>query len=138
MKILVLHGPNLNLLGLRSAELGTRVTLEKVNRALRHSVREMGIDLKIYQTQDEAKASVILQRQRNLVDGILVAPGPWKFSGFVLKDTLEIIKKPVSLVGLDNDKQSIFSEFEMISDSDPLAAYQNALKQLIRKISPVS
>ena len=50
MTILILHGPNLNLLGLKSSESGEKLTLDKVNRAIRLHVRNKDIDLKIIQT----------------------------------------------------------------------------------------
>ena len=47
MTILILHGPNLNLLGLKSSKAGEKLTLDKVNRAIRLHVRNKDIDLKI-------------------------------------------------------------------------------------------
>ncbi len=76
MKILVLHGPNLNLIGVRSAQTGKRVTLDKVNRELRRKARELETTLKILQTHDAAKAITFLLRNRNKADGLLFAPGP--------------------------------------------------------------
>ena len=50
MKILVLQGPNLNLVGVKSAQAGKRVTLDKINKTLRREVINTEIELKIFQT----------------------------------------------------------------------------------------
>ena len=50
MTILILHGPNLNLVGLKSAKTGEKLTLDKINRAIRLHVRKKDINLKIIQT----------------------------------------------------------------------------------------
>lgn len=96
-KILVLQGPNLNLLGLLSKSSGGNLTLDKVNRALRRKAGELGVDLKIIQTQDEVVASQIIQRQRNKIHGILLIPGIWAVTGHLLKETLQITRTPLSV-----------------------------------------
>ena len=53
MTILILHGPNLNLLGLKASKLKTRLTLDKVNRAIRKHVRGKEITLKLLQPHKE-------------------------------------------------------------------------------------
>ena len=53
MTILILHGPNLNLVGLKSAKAGEKLTLDKINRAIRLYVRKKDINLKIIQTHKE-------------------------------------------------------------------------------------
>ena len=77
MKILIIHGPNMNLLGLRSASKGKKVTLDKVNRHIRRYIRNKGIEIKIIQAHDENKVVSYLHRNRNKFDGIIcvsVAP----------------------------------------------------------------
>lgn len=96
-KILILQGPNLNLLGLLSKSSGGNLTLDKVNRALRRKAGELGVNLKIIQSQDEVVASKIVQRQRNKIDGILLIPGIWAVTGHLLKETLQITRTPLSV-----------------------------------------
>ena len=55
MTILILHGPNLDLVGLKSAKAGEKLTLDKINRAIRLHVRKKDINLKIIQTHKECK-----------------------------------------------------------------------------------
>ena len=66
MKILVLQGPNLNLIGVKSAQAGKSVTLDKINTALRREVRNTEIELKIFQTHKIYMAVSFLQRNRTV------------------------------------------------------------------------
>ena len=91
MRILVLYGPNLNLMGLVSRHSGARLTLDKLNRALRREAQDLGVELKIYQLQSEAEASKLLQRGRTGWAGVLLVPGVWARTGYLLRETLEII-----------------------------------------------
>ncbi len=91
MEILVLQGPNLNLIGTRSAQLNQRVTLDKINRGLRQAARENGIELKILQTQRVDKAITFLQRNRNSARGIIFAPMAWARYELSLLETIELI-----------------------------------------------
>ena len=77
MKILVLQGPNLNLLGVKSAQQGERLTLDKLNKALRKHVRNTAVELKILQTHKEYIALNFIQRNRNQADGLLLIPMSW-------------------------------------------------------------
>ncbi len=95
MNILVIQGPNLNLIGVKSAPTGERVTLDKMNKALRRHVRNRDIDLKILQTHSIDKVLTLLQRNRNRSSGILLAPTAWSRYEYSLKETLSLINLPV-------------------------------------------
>lgn len=120
MQILVLYGPNLNLLGLVSR--GTvRLTLDKLNRALRRKAQELGVDLKIFQNQSEAEASKIIQRQRNRVEGIFLVPGIWAMTGHLIRETAAITRLPLAVFHLepvkgpwDYHEESIFKELAVL------------------------
>ena len=90
MKLLILHGPNMNLFGIRSSKEGKNITLDKINRHLRKFVRNKDIELKIMQTHNESKAVSYLHRNRKKIDGIILIPGAWKYSGYILKETIDI------------------------------------------------
>ena len=142
MNILVLHGPNLNLIGVRSAQIGERVTLDKINRILRHKARELEVTVKILQTHDVAKAITFLQRNRNRADGLLFAPGSWARCQHDILDTLKFIETPFTEVffteDFDADRYqdgSIFSESAASMHSGhPLEVYPEALAALYQTI----
>ena len=131
MTILVLHGPNLNLLGLRSAKLGSTITLNKVNRALRRAIRNSEIELKILQTHDEAKAVTFLHCNSNKAQGLLFAPGPWYQSGVLIKDTLEIIQLPYVTVHFEKTDEMILNPLSIIINENPVNSYTEGLKKII-------
>ena len=124
MRILTLFGPNLNLLGLMTRTTGQRLTLDKVEQAVRNVAREMSVELALYQFDDELKACKILSRQRNKVDGLFLIPGIWNAAGRQLRETVEIIGKPLALYHLVPEgspwregDESLFSGIATISGS---------------------
>ena len=132
IKILVIHGPNMNLLGLRKRGDGSRITLDKLNRHLKKAAREIGSSLIIIQTNDESKAVKVLQRQRNKICSALLFPGPWQQSGFVLKDTLELLKIPYITISL-GENVTLLKGIDNIG-GDILKACETALEQLTQLI----
>lgn len=94
MNILIIQGPNLNLIGVKSAKKGKRITLDKINKGIRRYIREKDITVKIYQTHSIEKAVTLLQRNRNWANGIIIAPGVWSTYEAVLVDTIELIEVP--------------------------------------------
>ncbi|MCS5624825.1 MAG: type II 3-dehydroquinate dehydratase [Candidatus Marinimicrobia bacterium] len=115
MNIIVLHGPNLNLLGSISAQSKQRITLDKINKALRLHVRNPDINLKISQTHKVFQAINFIQRNRNWAHGFLFAPMAWARYEYSILDALKIAEIPtvqlLFLKGLDDmdEKSSIFS-----------------------------
>jgi len=142
VNILVLHGPNLNLIGVRSAQIGERVTLDKINRALRHKARELEVTVKILQTHDVAKAITFLQRNRNRADGLLFAPGPWARCQHDIHDTIRIIGIPFAEIFFTENFDpsrfkdgSIFTkESNSTHSGHPLEVYPEALAALYKTI----
>ncbi|MDP6339361.1 MAG: type II 3-dehydroquinate dehydratase [Candidatus Marinimicrobia bacterium] len=94
MNILVLHGPNLNLLGSISAQLGKRITLDKINTGLRRHVRNSDVTIKITQTHKVFQALNFIQRNRNWAQGILFAPMAWANYEYSIRDALKIAAIP--------------------------------------------
>ena len=94
MKILVIHGPNLPLLGKVSARTGTRLTLDKVNSSLRKKARELGVEINIFQFYDERHMLKAISTHRNDMDGLLLSPGALSRSCFALRELLAIVSIP--------------------------------------------
>ena len=105
MNILILQGPNLNLIGVKSAKRGKSITLDKINKGIRRYIREKDTTVKIYQTHSIEKVVTLLQRNRNWSDGIIIAPGVWSTYEAVLLDTLELIEVPTIEVYDKNDNK---------------------------------
>ena len=116
MNILILHGPNLNLIGNISAKLGNKITLDKINTGVRHYVRNTEITLKIYQTHKVYQAINFIQRNRNWANGLLFAPMSWAQYEYSICESIRISHiKTIQLLFNDNydeinEKNSIFTK----------------------------
>lgn len=130
-KILVLHGPNMNLIGIRKKGEGKNITLGKLNRHLRKIARETGLSLTIIQTNDESRAVNQLQNQRRKIKGILLFPGPWQQSGYVIKDTLDILYIPCITVSV-GEKEGILKGIKNIAGEDIYKTSEKALSSLAK------
>ena len=130
-KILVLHGPNMNLLGIRKKAERKKITLGKLNRHLRKIARETGLSLTIIQTNDESRAVNQLQNQRRKIKGILLFPGPWQQSGHVIKDTLDILSIPCITVSI-GEKEGILKGMKNIVGTDIYKSSEKALSALVK------
>ena len=130
--ILILQGPNMNLVSLTPAAEENRITLDKINKCLRKEAQIIQQPLKTIQTNSESIAVTVLQRQRNKILGIIIFPGPWQQSGFVLKHTLELLKIPYITISTGEDV-SILQGIDNI-EGDILKACKTALKRLTQSI----
>jgi 3-dehydroquinate dehydratase-2 len=109
MKLLVLHGPNLNLLGEKEGTPGGR--FDDLNRALRAEATGQGLELKIVQSNHEGVLIDTLHAERRNVAGVVVNPAGL-FGSHALRDALEAIGLPAVEVHLDGArvKQSVLRE----------------------------
>jgi len=119
MNIIILQGPNLNLLGIVSAQSKQRITLGKINRDLRRHNRNTESELKILQTHKIFQAINFIQRNRNWAQGILLAPMTWALYEHSLAEALKIVNLPTiqllfnSQYGLTAAHDSIFTDFSL-------------------------
>ena len=123
MTILILHGPNLNLLGLKSSKSGEKLTLDKVNRAIRLHVRNKDIKLKIIQTHKEYIAINFIQRNRNSATGLVVIPTSWAKYNQTLLETIKVCGLPTSAVYFDGNYDFGTSEKDTIISGDNIKSF---------------
>ena len=123
MTILILHGPNLNLLGLKSSKSGEKLTLDKVNRAIRLHVRNRDINLKIIQTHKEYIAINFIQRNRNSAKGLVAIPTSWAKYNQTLLETIEVCKIPTAAVYFDDKYDFGTSERDTIILGDNIESF---------------
>ena len=145
MNILIVQGPNLNLIGLRSAKSGDQITLDKINRSLRHQAnsRPEDLTLKILQTHKIEKAMTTIHRNRKWANGIILAPMAWARYEYALRDCLDTVAIPTIEVFLaeqyesEEDKvMSILSAVCMDSMSGhPLSIFTDALDRLANHLT---
>lgn len=102
MKILVLHGPNLNLLGTREPEIYGSMTLGDLDMKLIELGKELGAELKCCQSNHEGALIDALQDAQTWADGVLFNPGGYTHTSVALRDAISAIRISVIEVHLSN------------------------------------
>ena len=102
MKIKVINGPNLNLLGKRESDIYGDTSLDEINRKLIKFASEYNIDLIFYQSNHEGKLVDEIQSSDTSMDGIVINPAAYSHTSIALRDAIKGILIPVVEVHLSN------------------------------------
>lgn len=92
MKVLILHGPNLNLLGERRPEVYGTTTLAQLNSLLRKKGRELGLELRILQSNHEGQLIDRLHANRRWMQALVINPGALTHYSYALRDAIEAVQ----------------------------------------------
>jgi 3-dehydroquinate dehydratase II len=101
-RILILHGPNLNLLGRREPEHYGTLSLPEIDQRLIVMGREMGLDVHTYQANGEGQLIDALQQAAGWAAGVVFNPGGYTHTSVALRDAVAAIRLPVVEVHLSN------------------------------------
>jgi 3-dehydroquinate dehydratase II len=121
-RVLVLHGPNLNLIGTREPDIYGRETLADIERRLRQLADELGVTLETFQSNSEGELVDRVQTARETADAILINPAAYTHTSIALRDALLSVNLPTVEVHLSNVYQR--EEFRRHSLIAPVAVGQ--------------
>ncbi len=122
LKILVIHGPNLNLLGEREPEIYGSLTLCELDKIIREHALKSGVDVRIFQSNHEGEIIDFIHENRNWAKGIVINPASLTHYSYSLRDALAAVNLPVVEVHLSDIKKR--EEFRRISVIEPVVVKQ--------------
>lgn len=101
-KVLVIHGPNLNLLGEREPNVYGTVTLEEINKELQEMAPGLGIELRVVQSNHEGEIVETIQNARHWAEVIIINPAAYTHTSVAIRDALSAVSTPTIEVHLSN------------------------------------
>jgi len=102
MKILVINGPNLNLLGRREPEIYGAETLDGINNALLVAALEIGVSLEFFQSNSEGALVDAIQRAVGNFDGLIINPAAYTHTSVAIRDAISAVAIPTVEIHLSN------------------------------------
>ncbi|MCK5148480.1 type II 3-dehydroquinate dehydratase [bacterium] len=115
--ILVLHGPNLNLLGEREPDTYGTMTLKEIDRMIAVEAKKLNVRVKSYQSNHEGRLVDKIQNQRKHICGILINPAAYTHSSIAIRDAISATGLPAVEVHLsDITKREDFRKHSFIAD----------------------
>ena len=121
MKVVVLHGVNLDMFGKRDPEQYGTVTLAEIDSRLLQLGSELGVEVEVFQTNDEGAMCTRIHRAHgDRTDGVVINGGAWTHYSYAIRDALAILTVPIVEVHMSNvhareafREQSVFSDIVM-------------------------
>jgi 3-dehydroquinate dehydratase-2 len=102
VRILVIHGPNLNLLGRREPEIYGSETLDDINEALHRKAEELGVELRIVQSNYEGEIVTAIGEAMDWADGIIINPAAYTHTSVAIRDAIAATGLPAIEVHISN------------------------------------
>ena len=115
MKVLVIHGPNLNMLGRRETGIYGTVTLGEINERIQAKALDMGLEASVMQSNSEGE--IISAIQKGDYDALIINPGAYTHTSIAIRDAIAAVAKPTIEVHISNiHKREEFRRRSYISE----------------------
>ena len=101
-KVLVLHGPNINLTGIREPDTYGRVTFEDINCEIMQYAQKLGLECEIFQSNHEGALIDKIHEALDLFDGIVINAGAYTHYSYAIRDAISSVHKPCVEVHMPN------------------------------------
>lgn len=116
MKILVINGPNLNMLGIREPDVYGAQSFSALENFIRNSAKELLLDVTLYQSNHEGELVDIIQSAYGVYDGIVINPAAYTHTSVAILDALKAVAIPTVEVHLsDINSREEFRKFSYVS-----------------------
>jgi 3-dehydroquinate dehydratase-2 len=102
IRIAVIHGPNLNLLGFREPEVYGSHTLDEINEELEKLAEELGVEVRISQHNSEGEILEAIHAARDWADAIIINPAAYTHYSIAIRDAIQAVRLPTIEVHLSN------------------------------------
>jgi len=101
-RLLIIHGPNLNLLGKRPVKFYGDLPLSEINKKIKDYAEYLGVKTEIFQTNIEGEIIELIQKAEDNYDGIIINPAAFTHTSVAIRDCIEAVRIPVVEVHLSN------------------------------------
>ena len=116
-KIIIINGPNLNLLGEREQSQYGSTSFEDLRNNCENKAKEIGIDLEFTQSNIEGEIVTLIQDSRKKFDGLIINAAGFTHTSVAIRDALDLFKKPIIELHISNIyKREEFRHKSLISD----------------------
>ncbi|MGD9302489.1 MAG: type II 3-dehydroquinate dehydratase [Desulfobacterales bacterium] len=116
-KVLVIHGPNLNMLGQREPEIYGHWTLDEINSKLKNLGQDLGLQVETFQSNHEGAIVEKIHQNVTACEGILINPAAYTHTSVAIRDALSLLDIPVIEIHLTNiSKRETFRHKSLIAD----------------------
>ena len=115
--IIIINGPNLNLLGEREQSQYGSITFEQLKKNCLDKAKKININLEFYQSNIEGEIVTSIQKAKDKYDGIIINAAGFTHTSVAIRDSLDIFKKPIIELHISNIyKREEFRKISLISD----------------------
>src|SRR5438105_3368002 len=102
IKVSLIHGPNLNLLGSREPQVYGRDSFDEINRKIKARAQQLEVEVRIFQSNHEGEIIDAIQDARTWADAIVINPGAFTHYSYAIRDAITAVRLPTLEVHLTN------------------------------------